>query len=155
MQNLKDKITFRGRMKITTSKNGKVLRETGWMENRIVSSDTHGRNLVMRRLMGDNTYGIEIDSAEIGTDDTAAADAQTALIAPVVTGVTISNAIVTDDDELTLTIFMSDATLANGTYKEFALRIGAKLFSRVVISPNYSKSAGEDSTFTYVITLGV
>lgn len=142
-------------MKIETFKEGKKVRETDWMENRIVASDTHGRNLVMRKLIGDNTYGIEIDSAEIGTGNTAPADGDTALVTPVVTGVTISNAVISDVDEITLSIFMSDGTLANGTYKEFALRIGTKLFSRVLISPNYVKSAGEDSVFTYVITLGV
>jgi hypothetical protein len=152
---MKDKILFKGKMKIETFKDGVKVRETNWMENRIVASDTHGRNLVVRQLIGDQTYGIKIDSAEIGTDDTAVTDAQTALITPVLTGVDIANASVTDVDEITLSIFISDADLIDGTYKEFALRIGSKLFSRIVISPNYSKSAGEDSVFTYVITLGV
>ena len=150
---MKDKAYFRGKMKIETFKEGEKIRETDWMENLIVSSTGHGRNLVVRQLAGNQTYGMEISSAEIGTGTLTPVDATTDLVTPVVTGVDIGNAVVTDDDEVTLSIFMSDATLPDGTYKEFLLRIGAQAFSAIVISPNYSKSTGEDSVFTYVITL--
>ena len=153
--NIKERAGFRGKLKIETFRDGVKIRETDWMENRIVASDTHGRNIVMRQLAGDNTYPIVIDSAEIGTGILTPADGTTDLVTPVLTGVDIGNAVVTDVDELTLSIFMSDLALADGTYKEFLLRCGTKCFSAIVISPNYSKSAGEDSVFTYVITLGV
>ena len=153
MKTLQDSSGFHGKMKIETFKGGVKLRETDWMENKIVSSDTHGRNLIIRKLANNNVYGIAIDSAEIGTGSTAPADSDTALQTPVVTGVDIANAVITAHNVLTLSIFMSDTTLADGTYAEFALRIGTKLFSRILISPTYSKSTGEDSIFTYVITL--
>lgn len=150
---MKDLATLKGRMMITTFKNGKKVRETAWMTNKIVSSSGYGRNLILRELSGDNTYGIEIDSADIGTGSTAPVDGNTALETPTVTGVDIANAVLTAHNELTLSIFMSDTTLANGTYTEFGLKIGTQLFSRIIISPSYSKSSGEDSVFTYVITL--
>lgn len=150
---MKDSLKFTGKMKIETFKDGVKVRETPWMNNKIVCSSTHGRNLVIRRLAGDNTYGLEIDSAEIGTGTNVPTDSDTGLQTVVVNGVDIANAVVTDVDELTLSIFMSDTTLANNTYNEFGLRIGLQLFSRIIISPGYVKSTGEDSVFTYVITL--
>lgn len=152
MNKIKENGGIVGYLTIKKFKDGKEVWRSKRMKNRVVSSDGYGRNLVIRQLGGDATYPIEIDSAGIGTGSTAPVDGNTALETPTVTGVSIANKTITND-LLNVDIFMSDATLADGTYNEFALYCNARLFSRIIISPGYSKSAGEDTLFTYVITL--
>lgn len=141
-----------GFLTITKFRDGKEVWKSEPMPNKVVSSSGHGRNLIVRKLAGDNTYGIEIDSASLGTSNTAAADAQTDLVTPTVTGVPITNKTALDDD-LTVDVFIADGNLANATYQEFGLKIGSQLFCRVVISPSYTKASGEDTLFTYSLAL--
>lgn len=124
----------------------------GRFPNKVVMSSGYGRNLIARRLAGDATYAIAIDSAGLGSSSTAAADAQTDLITPVVTGIPLTN-ITAVDDVVTVDVFVADANLPNGTYREFGLFIDGRLFARVVVSPDYTKAAGEDTLFTYELTL--
>jgi len=105
------------------------------MKNLVVSSDGYGRNLIMRELKGDDTYGIQIDSASVGDDDTAPVDANTGLGNSLVSSISISNMTLSSPDVLVVDVFASDATLPDDDYKEFGLFIGGQLFSRVIISP--------------------
>lgn len=147
-----EKAGFVGKMVITKFKDGKEIWKSKPIFNKVVSSSGgYGRNLVVRRLAGDETYGIEIDSAQIGDGNTAPADSDTALQNALVTGITISNATV-DNNEVVFDIFVSDATLPDDTYEEFGLFIAGRLFSRILISPAYTKVTGEDTLFTYTIT---
>ena len=141
-----------GFLTITTFKDGKPVREIGRFPNKVVVSNGYGRNLIARRLIGDTTYGIEIDSAALGTDGTAAADVQTDLLAPTVTGIPLTDGSAVNG-VVTIDVFVADANLANGTYREFGLFIGGRLFARVVISPAYTKVSGEDTLFSYELTL--
>lgn len=149
---LTDHARIAGTLSIATLKNGKVLREIGPFPNKFVSSTGYGRNLVLRAMAGDATYPIAIDSASVGTGNTAAADSDTNLVTPVATGLTITS-LVTINDQLTVEVFVPDASLANGTYKEFGLFATARLISRILITPNYTKATGEDTLFTYTLTL--
>lgn len=156
-QKSKDTAGFVGSLVIKTYKDGVLVRETAPMKNKIVSgSGGYGRNLVIRQLAGDTTYGIAIGSAGIGTGTTAPVDANTGLETVVVQDVAISNVAVSND-EVVVDVFMSASTLVNGSYTEFALFISTggarRLFSRVIISPTYTKATGEDTTFSYTITL--
>lgn len=108
---------------------------------------------MLRMLKGDNPYGTDIDSAAVGDGTVAPADGDTGLGNALVSGISISNLTMTDHDELTIDVFASDATLPDDDYKEFGLFIGGQLFARVAISPTYSKATGEDTIFTYVLTL--
>lgn len=141
-----------GRLFITTIKDGKPVRKIGPFPNKVVMSSGYGRNLIARRLAGDATYDIEIDSASIGDDNTAAADAQTDLISPLVEDIPITNSTAVDD-VVTVDVFVADANLPDDTYEEFGLFCDGRLFARVVISPAYTKATGEDTLFTYELTL--
>lgn len=140
-----------GYLTITRIRDGK--REVvGRFPNKVVMSSGYGRNLLARQLVGDATYPINIDSAAIGDDNTAAADAQTNLLNPLVTGIPLTNATAVDD-VVTIDVFVADANLPDDTYKEFGLFCNGRLFARVVITPDYTKAAGEDTLFTYELTL--
>lgn len=147
-------MVMRGSFKIRAydSITGKLKWESPQMENKIVSSSGHGRNIITRQLSGDTTYGIEVDSAEIGTGTNAPADADTNLQTPTLTAIPIANAIVSNDS-VVFTIFITNAQLTNGTYREFALRCGSRLFARALISPAITKSSNENLTVDYTITL--
>lgn len=121
----------------------------GPFPNKVVSSSGHGRNLLLRRLAGDETYGIALTSAALGTNATAAADGDTNLNTPTETGLGITQSAVTND-ELVVDVFCADGDIANATYREFGLFIGSQLFCRVVIS-DYAKASGEDTLFTYTL----
>jgi hypothetical protein len=151
-KSIKNKAGFSGVLTIRKMKDGKEIWRSEPMKNLVVSSSGYGRNLVIRRLAGDTTYGITIDSAAVGDGTSVPVDANTALGNSLVSGISISNATVAND-VLTLDIFASDATLPNDDYKEFGLFIGGRLFSRVLITPTYTKAAGEDTIFSYEITL--
>jgi len=112
----------------------------------------YGRNLLARKLAGDNTFAIEIDSASIGDSGTAAADPQTDLLSPLVEDIPITNKVAVDD-EVTVDVFIADGNLPDDTYQEFGLFCDGRLFARIVISPAYTKASGEDTLFTYVLTL--
>lgn len=154
---IKDKAGFTGKLVIKTYRDGVLVRETKPMYNKIVSgSGGYGRNLVIRQLANDTTYGIAIASAGIGTGTTAPADSDTGLETVVVQDVAVSNRSISND-QVVIDVFMSNAVLTNGSYTEFGLFISTgasrRLFSRVIISPTYTKATGEDSTFSYTISL--
>lgn len=146
-----DQGSVAGVLTITTSRDG-VAREVGRFPNKVVSASGFGRNLIARQLIGDTTYPLEIDSAALGSSATAADDTQTGLITPVVSGIAISAASAVGGI-VTVDVFVADANLANGTYREFGLFCNGRLFARVVVSPDYTKVSGEDTLFSYTLTL--
>jgi hypothetical protein len=149
-----DKNNVKGRYRIRTydSITKKLKRVSPWIENLIVSSDQHGINLIMRRLIGDNTFSIEINQAKIGTGNTAPAGTDTDLETPVTDGIVRANQSVANN-VATLEFFISDLELPNGTYKEFGLFCTDQLFARSLISPNYTKSSNEDTSVEYELTI--
>ncbi len=148
----KDSAHVEGYLTIKTFKDGFLQRKIGPFKNKVVSSLGYGRNLILRAMTGDTTYPIVITSASLGTSSTAAADGDTNLVAPTVTGIGITNMTVVNN-VLTVDIFVADGSLANGTYAELGLFASGRLISRIVISPSYTKSTGEDSLFTYTLTM--
>jgi len=148
----KNELGFAGVLLIKKFKDGKEVWRSEPIKNKVVSgSGGYGRNLILRRLTGDTTYGFQIDSAAIGTGTNAPADSDTGLQTSVLSGISISNTAVAND-EATIDVFISDGALANGTYAEFGFFIGGRLFSRILISPTYAKGTGEDTTFSYTLT---
>lgn len=139
-------------MSIKTFKDGVLVREIGPFHNKVVTSSGYGRNLILRALAGDATYPVEIDTAAVGDNNTAAADGNTALGNSLVSAIPITNASVSNN-VLTIDVFASDATLPNDTYEEFGLFSNLRLMSRVIISPAYTKASGEDTLFTYTLTM--
>ncbi len=146
-------IGFFGYLRIRAMRDGIVVRETDPIPNKVVSgSGGYGRNLVARQLAGDTTYPLEIDSAALGDDDTAPADSDTALGNSLVSGIGITN-IVVSNNSLQIDVFIADGSLPDDTYKELGLFCGGRLFARILISPSYTKATGEDTLFTYTLPL--
>lgn len=127
-----------------------IIRVSPWSKNLIVSSLDTGVGLLMRRLTGDKTYDLEIDSAEIGTGTNAPADGDTNLQTPVLTGIQRSNQSFTAEQTV-LRFFIPDGDLANGSYTEFGLRCGTQLFARAIITPTFTKASAEDTVVEYII----
>lgn len=127
----------------------KRVQEVG---NLLMLSETYGLNLILRQLAGNTIYPINIDSAGIGTGTTAPTSADTGLQTPVVTGIERSTANV-DNDTLITEWFITDDSLPNGTYNEFALFCNGRIFARSIISPAYVKSSYEDTLVEYTIKI--
>lgn len=148
-----DHFNIAGVLSITTLRNGRVIRKTGPMPNKVVTgSGGYGRNLIARSLAGDATYSLTIDSAALGDSNTAPADGDTGLGNAILSGIDITN-IVVSNNVVTVDVFVADGLLPNDTYEEFGLFCNGRLFSRIIISPAYTKASGEDTLFTYTLTL--
>lgn len=150
---MKSNFNFKGKYRIITtdSKTGKVIKTSPWIENLIMLGTNTGVNLLLGRLANVLTYDVIITSAEIGTGTTTPANSDTALVTPVLTGITVATSVVSSGSIL-LTFFIPSGSLANGTYKEFLLRCGTQAFARSLITPNYTKGTNQDTTIEYTIT---
>lgn len=148
---LKSKGGMTGRLTISKYKDGKLISEQK-EENRVVSSAGHGRNLLIRQLTGDTTYGLEVDEGKIGTGTTAPVDGDTDLETAVLSNITVESTSFSND-EATFSFFILDGDLADGTYDEFGLFIGGQLLARSVFTNSFSKSAGENTRVDYTLTL--
>lgn len=149
---MKSKVHPGGYLFIETFKNGKKVRELGPIHNHVVSSSGYGRNLIARQLGGDTTYPLEITTISIGDSNTAPVDANTALGNALETGLTVTEATVSND-VLVVKVFVADGDMADDTYEEVGYYCGTQLFSRIIISPAYTKATGEDTLFTYTLTI--
>jgi hypothetical protein len=148
-----DDLGMVGEMLIRTfDKQGNLLRTIGPFRNKVVTSDGYGRNLILNALTPYAVYSPIIDSASLGDSNTAAADANTALGNSLVADIPITNHSVANN-VLTIDVFVADANLPNDTYEEFGLFANARMMTRVVISPAYTKASGEDTLFTYTLTM--
>lgn len=147
-----EKATVAGVLTIKTFKDGELVREIGPIPNKVVSSSGYGRNIIARQLTGDTTYSMEIDSVAVGDDNTAAADGDTALGNSLVSGISLTKTTLSNN-QITFDVFVADGNLADDTYEEFGLFCNGRLFSRIIISPAYTKASGEDTLFTYTLTI--
>ena len=152
MQKLNDGLAIAGELTIKTYKDGVLLRTIGPFKNKVVSSAGYGRNLILRAVAGDTSLPTVINSAAIGTGTVPPVDADTGLGTPVISGLGITSMSVANN-VLTIDVFVTSATLTNGTYAEFGFFATSRLISRVLITPSYTKATGEDSLFTYTLTL--
>lgn len=125
------------------------------IHNLVVSGTTgYGRNLLARVLVNDTTYGGYINTAKIGTGNTAPTNADTDIETVGLAGITVALAEVSDNIA-TFTFFIPNVDLANATYKEFTMHIGTsnRLFCRSLITPNFTKGSNQDTTVEYTLTL--
>lgn len=146
------KITGRYRIKTTDSKTGELIAMTDWIKNLVVNGTGTGINIVARLLGNDSTYPLAITKAKIGTGTTAPTNADTDLETTVFTKNSVADQSVSGG-VVTISFFMTDAELANGTYTEFGIFAGNQLFARSIISPSYTKTTNQDSTFEYELTV--
>jgi len=140
-----------GRYKITKSINGKVISQTDWIKNLVVSSDTFGLNLITRALTGNNTYPLEITQLKIGVGTNAPTSLDNDLQTPEVAGILKSNQSFANN-VAELEFFISSEDLPNDDYTELGIFAGDQLFARSLIDPVYTKSDNEDTSILYQIT---
>lgn len=131
---------------------GKLLEEIK-VNNLIVLGSGTGADIVTRQLGNDTTYPIPIDSASIGTGTTSPSSSDTDLATPVLTGIDVALYDISIPGTVILSFFISDADLANGTYKEFGIFCGARLFARSLITPNVTKGTNQNLSVDYTISL--
>ena len=148
-----DKIRLKGSYTYKVFKDGKLIRKSPVIENLIVLNQHNGLYIIMSRLLGIKTHDLEITSAEIGTGDTAPTIENTQLQTAVLTDIPIALKERISDSDIKFTFFINNKELANGDYKEFALRCGTQLFARSIIEPTFTKSEGEDFRLDYNIKI--
>lgn len=131
---------------------GKLLEVSAPIKNKVVLGTGYGRDIILRQLKGDTTYQIEIDSAAIGTGSTAPTDADTGLEASSLSGIVVADSVL-GSGYITLSFFITDAQLANGTYNEFGIFCNSRLFARSLILPALTKASNINISVDYTITL--
>lgn len=140
-----------GILRIKKFRDGELIYESGPLPNKVVTSTGYGRNLILRWMTGETTYPIVIDSVSLGDNNTAAADGNTALGNELVADIPITNMSVSNN-VATVDVFVADANLPDDTYEELGIFVSGRLLARIIISPAYTKAAGEDTLFTYTLT---
>lgn len=149
-----------GTIKIRAYKAGtKELIQEIVQKNLIMQGTSTGKDLIVQRLIGTNTYSLNVNYGAIGTGTTAPAVSDTQLQtevarAIIALGQDIGNA------QATLQFFFADANLANGTYREFGTFVdgtasanSGKIFNRALFTSPYTKASGTDTTVQVDISL--
>lgn len=156
MNKQQEQISIKGSYRFITKRAGteEVLRVTPFIKNMVMNGLNTGIQLIAQHIGQDFTNQLFIDEARIGTGETAPAVDQTDLVTPVLSGITKTGVSIVAGS-VTLDFFITDAQLANGTYKEFGLFSNGQMFARSLITPNFTKASGEDVTIEYIITLSV
>lgn len=127
--------------------------------NLIMDSPNYGLDIIIQRLVGINTYSLNILYGEIGTGSTTPALTDTALTTP-----TARAAVGFQQDygttDAIVQFFWSDSQLANQTYNEFGTFIdgtttigSGQLFNHALLSPTFTKSAGTDTTIQLDVSI--
>ena len=117
-----------------------------------MDSPNYGIDLIIQRLIGMNTYSLNILYGEIGTGSTTPTLADTALTTP-----TNRAAVGFQQDygstDAVFQFFFSNSQLANQTYNEFGTFVdgtstigSGQLFNHALLSPAYEKVSGQDTT---------
>lgn len=131
---------------------GKLLETLGPVKNKIVNSDGRGYDIIALQLIGDTSYDIEIDSAKIGTGSTAPTAADTDLETIAVSDIEVADTEHLTSGQVLISFFITDGQLANGTYREFGIFAGTRLFARSLISPVLTKGSNQNITIEYTLT---
>lgn len=142
----------------TDSQTGKELSRSV-TRNMVMQGDGTGLDLVIQRLVGTNTYSLNINYGEIGTGSTAVALSDIAnAVAVARTPVVFSQDF--GQTQAILQFFFPDSSLINQTYAEFATFVdgGAglntgRIFNHALFGTPYVKNSGQDTTVQVVFTL--
>ena len=138
--------------KIEELKASFFIRTAAHMPNLVMDSPNYGLDLIIQRLVGNNTYSLNLQWIEIGTGTTAPTVNDTALASP---SVRLPLSFLEDfgSTDAIIQAYVSDANLPNATYGEVgsfvdgSSSIGSgQLFNHALISPAYSKVSGQDTT---------
>lgn len=148
-----NKIKSKGRFRISALKDGKIIRQTNWLDNLVTFAYGNGNSLIMNHLMGTSNVSLEVNIAKLGDDNTAPTDDDTDLGNTLVDDILLSTK--TDStSSLVFTFFAPDASVPEDDYEEvgiFCDKYEKKLLARAVISPTFTKSTNEDVQIEYTI----
>jgi len=137
---------------ITPLEDREVISVGPWIHNLVVAGDYRGLGLIAARMGGDTTHDIQITTASIGTGTTPPTDADTDLETEVLDDIPRASQ---EHDERSVMVgfFIPTADLPNGTYNEFAVWCGTRLFARSLMIPAFTKSTNEDVGIEYLFEL--
>jgi hypothetical protein len=135
------------------------IRTASENHNLVVDNANHGIDLIIQRLVGVNTYSLNILYGEIGTGSTAPALSDTALTTPT-NRAAVGFQQNYGSTEAVFQFFFSDSQLANQTYNEFGTYVdgtstigSGQLFNHALFSPAYAKVAGQDTTIQVTFSI--
>jgi hypothetical protein len=154
----KDKFNLKGAFRVITTDSitGEVIATTPYYHNLVMDGTDTGFNLILKRLIADNTYSLNITHLDIGDDNTA----------PALSDTTLGNAIARAEkstatisgSSATFRFFFADAELPDDTYEEVGMFIDGtssvdtgQLFNRALFGSPYTKGTNQNSTFEWVI----
>ena len=122
--------------------------------NLVMTAPNLGRDLIIQRLMGINTYSLNLSYAEIGTGNTAPTATDTTITAAVARA-SLSAGVAQDlgNNQAQIQYFFADATLTNvtyyegGTYVDGNASLGTgQLWNHALLTSPYTKAPGTDIT---------
>jgi hypothetical protein len=133
-------------------KDAHFIRRAAQPPNLIMDSPNYGLDLVIQRLVGINTYTLNLAWIEIGTGSTTPTVNDTALTTPSVrAAVNFQEDFATTD--AIVQAYITDANLPNATYQEVgsfvdgSASIGSgQIFNHALLSPTFVKTSGVDTT---------
>ena len=121
-------------------------------ENTIVNSPNYGLDLIIQRLIGTNTYSLNITHGAIGTGTRTPALSDTQL-GTEIARVPVTYSADNQNSIAVLQFFFPDSTLPNDTYSEFGTFVDAsntpasgQMFNHALFATPYAKVAGVDIT---------
>jgi len=120
--------------------------------NLVVDSPNYGIDLIIQRLVGINTYSLNLTWIEIGTGSTTPTANDTALTSP-----SIRAAVNFQEDygttDAIVQAYITDADLPNATYYEVGAFVdgtstigSGQMFNHALLSPTFTKTSGVDTT---------
>jgi hypothetical protein len=156
----KDKFNLKGKFRVITTDSitGKVIATTPFYHNLVMDGTDTGFNLILKRLIADNTYSLNITHLDIGTNATTPALSDTTALSGVVARAALATATISGSSA-TFRFFFADAELANGTYQDVRMVVdGAaslgtgQLFNRALFGSPYTKGANQNTTIEFLVS---
>src|SRR5689334_18282076 len=153
MNELNDNIKILGEVILRAYRAGtKELLQEIRSKNTIVINPNRGIDLIVQRLIGSNTYSLNITHGDIGTGSTTPASTDTQLTTPYAR-VSTTYAAENGNNIAILQFFFPDSALSNQTYYEFGTFVDGtstistgQMFNHVLFSSPYAKTSGVDTT---------
>lgn len=127
--------------------------------NLIMQANNVGKDLIIQRLLGVNTYSLNINYGAIGTSATGPLVTDTQLGAEVSrSGISFSQNLT--NNEAVFQFFFPDANLTNTSYNEFGTFVdgtsvanSGQIFNHALFTTPYVKTAGIDTTVEVDFTI--
>lgn len=130
------------------AKTGEEVWRSPVIANKILNA---ALSLIVQHNGGTAATSMQITSLEIGTGSTAVTASDTALVTPILTGVTVTETAVSAAS-VQFDFFIVDAALANGTYREIMLRAATVPYTRALFTTPYVKTTGRNTLIRYTLS---